>query len=226
MRIRPWRDGSRTPAARNQPVMSQFECPMGDEDCPLRSGSQPAVHVTDLVEGKVAKIQHYCRRCAEKFNLVQPKTPIKISAEVLEDLLAASGAEDQPGSRPRATGRSDELCCPGCDLTLSDFKARGRLGCPRCYDVFQEVLLPVLERVHDSIQHVGDHPSLEGRDLARADQLAEVQRQLRDAVEQEDYERAAVLRDQVLRLEKGQKLSGSTAPEVLEEDPDEDIDLR
>ena len=73
--------------------------------------------------------------------------------------------------------------------------------------------MPVLERVHDSIQHVGGHPPVEGRNLARADELAELQRRLRDAVQEEDYEAAAGLRDKIQKLEqrRGHSAAGDSA---------------
>jgi protein arginine kinase activator len=76
-----------------------------------------------------------------------------------------------------------------------EFRSRGRLGCPRDYEVFARGLLPLLQRAHGATRHVGKaarrSPSASRRLLLRA--------QLRRAIAREDFELAARLRDQ-LRL--------------------------
>ena len=63
--------------------------------------------------------------------------------------------------------------------------------------------MPLLERVHEGAsQHVGKVPSRAGTDERRPAALLRLRAALKDAVAEEDYERAARLRDQIKELEK------------------------
>ena len=159
-----------------------------------------SIHIMDLREGNVVGQQHFCVSCAESAGVVQPKTPIKFSTtEILEDLLG--GLKTQQKDKK---GTGDETVCPGCGLNASDFKLRGRLGCPRCYEVFRSSLLPLLERVHDGTSHRGRFPGRTAMDVAAADKMAELKRRLDSAIQEENYEEAAQLRDKLQQAEKAE----------------------
>ena len=151
--------------------------------------------IMDLSGGALVGQQHLCSACAENMGVVQPKTQIKLSSEILEDLLGGLKGKSQTQEPP-------ETACPGCGLSLSDFKVRGRLGCPRCYESFKPALVPLLRRVHDASSHRGRLPGRTTADLARADALAELRRRLEDAIQAERYEEAARIRDELRRAEK------------------------
>jgi len=71
-----------------------------------------------------------------------------------------------------------------------------RLGCEECYIAFAERLLPVLKRVHNATRHTGHVPP-SGRDSARDFELQRLRRELKQAIHNEDYERAAAVRDRI-----------------------------
>lgn len=159
--------------------------------------------IMDLSAGSVTGQQHLCANCAESMGLVQPKQ-IKLSSEILEDLLG--GLKGKTG----AGGRRAQAC-PGCGLTLPEFKVKGRLGCPRCYETFRAELVPLLLRVHEASSHRGRLP---GRAPAAAaapvDTLADLRRRLEEAVRGERYEEAARLRDELRTAEQGGKAEGKS----------------
>jgi protein arginine kinase activator len=82
-----------------------------------------------------------------------------------------------------------------------EFKAAGRCGCPRDYDVFRAPLLPLLERIHRGVKHVGKVPLHAVQHAALQTELRDLRQQLRTAVEQESYEEAARLRDLIRQKE-------------------------
>jgi protein arginine kinase activator len=87
-------------------------------------------------------------------------------------------------------------------LTFRDFRESGRLGCPHCYETYASHLQRLLRRVHGSTQHVGKvylPPDPSASDLER--RLQALRRKLNRAVESEDFERAAELRDEIRSLE-------------------------
>jgi protein arginine kinase activator len=157
--------------------------------------------VMDLTNGAVTGSQHVCAACAEQLGIAQPKLPPKFSAEMLEDLLGGL-----KGSKP-AAGRARVDACPGCGMTPTEFRSKGRFGCPRCYEAFRGDLMPLLQRIHEAQTHRGRLPARSepaaptGEDRA----LLDLRRRLDDAVRGERYEEAAKLRDDLRRAERGEE---------------------
>ncbi len=95
---------------------------------------------------------------------------------------------------------SEDLKCPKCGLTSSEFQEIGKLGCEKCYETFEEKLTPLLKRLQGSVQHAGK--SLPGRKQLR--EIETLKDELKKSIEKEEYERAAVLRDRIKELEKNE----------------------
>lgn len=104
--------------------------------------------------------------------------------------------------------------CESCGTSISEFKHTGLLGCAACYRRFETQLTPLLERAHEGgTHHVGKVPkrqlestaragaqeSLLGDAVERAARLGLLRQQLEEAVQAEQYERAAMIRDEISR---------------------------
>jgi protein arginine kinase activator len=166
---------------------------MSCEQCHER---EAVIHLTQIVNEQVTTL-HLCERCAADKGVEspgsQPKTP-------LGTFLAAMGQElpDQAPA-PRAGDN-----CPRCGGTLQDFRESGRLGCSDCYRSFEAPLRDLLRRLHGSTHHVGERYADKEAAPAPAvprPQAAELREQLRLAVETENFELAAELRDRLRVLE-------------------------
>lgn len=145
------------------------------------------VHVTEIDDANQKRELHLCEQCHGQSGGGDTS---------LETLLAGALSASAP--------RPPELACSACGLPYAEFRSRGRLGCPECYTVFAEALDPLLEKIHTAKRHIGKSPgdgSNEQRTRAR--KLVETRRRLHDAVEREDFEAAARLRDELRALEEG-----------------------
>ncbi len=98
---------------------------------------------------------------------------------------------------------------PHCGFTQADFKKAGRLGCSGCYVTFAEGLEGLLKTMHKGTQHVGKipHDLQQSRDLS--DKLKSLLKKLDKVVAEEDFEQAAVVRDEIKATKE--KLSEITA---------------
>ena len=103
---------------------------------------------------------------------------------------------------------SAEKKCPTCASTYSDIANNGKVGCPDCYETFREELSRMIQSVHGTTSHTGSVPARHRAMQARAEQLKKLKNELRDAVQKEDYEAAAKLRDEVRKLESGTEKEG------------------
>jgi len=136
-----------------------------------------------------------CESCAAEKGLHTPSPPANLP---LADFLAKMG-EDQAGELGAG---GEDLTCPFCGLTASAFKEVGRLGCPQCYSTFEPSLRGLLRRIHGGTQHVGKvylPPDPSVTELEK--RLEGLKRKLQRAIDAEDFERAAELRDQIRTLE-------------------------
>lgn len=99
-----------------------------------------------------------------------------------------------------------EAACPRCGDTWSDIQKSGKVGCAACYQTFADRLLPFVQKIHGTGIHVGRAPRQEQRDPSQTQTealLAQLQAQLDAAVAEQNYEQAAVYRDEIRALMGG-----------------------
>jgi protein arginine kinase activator len=111
----------------------------------------------------------------------------------LADLLLGLGASHEI---EQAAG-GVELKCPHCGFTQADFKKSGRLGCPECYKTFAEGLEGLLKSMHKGIRHTGKVPEALREKRDASERLKTLQQKLAKAIEEENFEQAAILRDEI-----------------------------
>jgi protein arginine kinase activator len=162
-------------------------------DCQL-CGKKPAtIHYTELSAGSAVEY-HICQECAQAKGLFKPsggKAKFSVS-DFLTTMSSTNGSAEAAES-----GR-----CPRCGQTFAEFRETGRLGCSECYTAFADLLRPLLRRVHGSTRHVGKRPSgAPSPDGEKVAELVRLREALRRALEREDFEQCADLRDKIRKVE-------------------------
>ena len=168
--------------------------------CDICGKNQATVHLTEIVDDKMTEL-HLCEECAQK------KSAQMESHFGLADLLAGLA---EVGTGFSKTKKEPNIRCPRCGLTYEDFKKIGRLGCGDCYSAFRESLIPLLKRIHGSTQHYGKSPKRvlqkpTVKIAKRKNELLEMKERLQKAIELEEFEEAARLRDKIRGMEKKKK---------------------
>jgi protein arginine kinase activator len=163
---------------------------------PCERCNKPAtVHMTEISGGKPHDV-HLCDACAQEAGYVQQShVPIN---ELLNQFLKAH-ANIGDTQTPR---------CPDCGMTWQEFKDTGLLGCSKDYDLFVNQLGGVVERAQQGATHhtgkavsITAHEKKEDPVKLRQQELNKLRKELARAVEDESYEAAARLRDQIKALE-------------------------
>jgi len=172
--------------------------------CQACGKSTATVHFTEIQDNKMTEL-NLCDRCAEEKGLHTPASKHKFS---MADLMAGM-VDDMTSAEEQRVGH---VQCPRCGLLYSAFKETGRLGCSQCYDAFQFQLRPLLRRIHGSTRHAGKVPTRDGEGVSRARQVQRLHDELQVAIEKEEFERAAEIRDAIKRIEK-EAATGETAGE-------------
>lgn len=155
------------------------------------------LHVTEIRDGEVQAI-HLCEGCAQGY--LSPTDEAEADDDLESSASSLSAKLDQLAGEDELDDL-DHLVCPNCSITFAEFRSKGRLGCPQDYEVFGEELIPLLENIHSAQQHTGKIPRRAPDGSQRQYQLIKLRNDLRIAVEEEDYETAASLRDEILTLE-------------------------
>jgi len=153
-----------------------------------RCDQEATVHLTQVMNGQMQKM-HLCADCAKELGVNEE------SGFTISDILLGKGA-----AAPLSSARSS--VCESCGLTLVKFRKTGRFGCPACYQAFERELLPILRSMHHAQEHEGRCPRNREKTLGLRDRQEDLEAKLDQAVKDEDYERAAELRDELRRLEE------------------------
>jgi len=167
--------------------------------CQICAKKTATVHLTEIINDQMTEL-HLCEDCAKEKGIAGLGQPFG-----LQDLLAGLvdfGAQVTPDKKTVTQ-------CPNCKMSYEDFRKIGRLGCSQCYDTFKKTLEPLLKKIHGSVQHLGKAPLHEHAADTPAfkskKDLQQMKLKLQKAIEAEEFEQAAQIRDKIKQLEKENK---------------------
>ncbi|MNI23949.1 hypothetical protein D3C73_775520 [compost metagenome] len=166
-------------------------------------GKRPAsLHFTKIVNGDKNEF-HICEACAREKGEMIPGISNGFS---IHNLL--SGLLDfDPSSSSKAASKASAIRCEDCGLTYAQFSKLGRFGCGSCYKSFSEKLDPLFKRIHGNTVHVGKVPKRTGGLIKHKREIENLKKDMMVRIEQEEFEQAAQIRDQIREIEK--KLAGN-----------------
>lgn len=177
--------------------------------CDVCKENRATIHHTQIIKGNKT-VAHLCETCCEEQDPITPDLLAKVVgatqpliATAKEGASKEGGATTKEKARAAAERAATQPTCPQCGVTLDEFKRTGRLGCPEDYQVFEKSLIPILERIHGSSEHVGRVPSTSDETASTEVQLRTLERELEQATVAEEYERAAELRDRIKEMRGG-----------------------
>ena len=160
--------------------------------CDICGKNKATVHLTEIVDEQMSEM-HLCEECSRQKS-VQMEQQFGLA-----DLLA--GLSDF--NKQQKDVEKVKLKCTNCGLTYDDFRKFGRLGCSECYESFKTHLAMLLKKIHGSNQHLGKSPiKIPQQERQRIESLQGLKMQLQQAIQMEDFEKAAELRDQIRQVEQ------------------------
>ena len=159
--------------------------------CSICKEKPATVHLTQIVGDKMQKLD-LCEDCAKTKGINDPTSFGLADLDLMLGLGASQQLEQAAGGV--------ELKCPRCGFTQADFKKSGRLGCPECYKTFADGLAGLLKTMHKGTRHTGKAPEALRATRENADKLKTLQTKLARAIKDENYEQAALLRDEIKQL--------------------------
>jgi len=158
------------------------------------------IQVTKIINGEKQEIR-LCEECARNSQeLVLGMGHVHHQFgffDLLSGLLNNDIAQQQAAFRYHQPSR-----CERCNYTYDQFQQTGKLSCENCYQSFSHQLEGLLRRIHGANRHTGKIPLRTGGTLKLKNDLNQLKEKLKNAIAKEEFEEAAVLRDQIRNLEK------------------------
>lgn len=149
-------------------------------------------HIQKIINGN--KSEYYlCKECS----LEMGEFPFSFKNETDDFFSGFFGSYAKQISSPT------ENICPTCKTTLSEFLKKGKMGCSHCYESFAESLKKPLQQIHGAAAHTGKIPKRSGKSISLEVQVKHLQKELETAVSNQEFERAASLRDEIRTLKEG-----------------------
>jgi len=181
------------------------------------------VHLKGITNGMKAEL-HLCQECSIGMtSIVNMEMPINLE-NILSSLGNMSGA-DSPislenifkgilesvqikGPTPQPANPANPKIprkapgpCSVCELNYDEFKTTGKLGCEACYQAFPKEIVTLFKNVQNSSRHEGKYPKRFGTQIRQQQEVDKLRTMLKTAINEENYEEAARIRDQIRSLE-------------------------
>lgn len=162
------------------------------QDCRKREAQ---VHLTQILNNEKIGLS-LCKECAAARGFHSPLDNIPFPlAEILSGLAKNAGSTSK--SEPM-----ESLVCPVCKVTFEEFTRLGRFGCGNCYRAFRPRLEGIMRKIHGASLHRGKNPRVEEGSagpsaVVPVREEERLESELKKAIEAEDFERAAELRDKL-----------------------------
>lgn len=166
------------------------------ERCKKREAT---THLREVINGNV-KETHLCSECASELgydSIFTNFSPFGMMGMNIGNFLGGLFAQGMPEIAPESDRR-----CSFCGTTLEEMANSAKAGCAHCYKEFYNELIPSIQRIHGRTRHIGKIPGRAGKQMRLQQEIAELKRQLGDAVQKQEYEKAAELRDKIKEMEK------------------------
>ncbi len=160
---------------------------------------------TEIING-AKKEQHLCDECAADYTSFQMEKPLLNSDLTLNDLLSTL-LEAYNNSNPAKKGEvKPDTVCDKCNMSFEEFLQKGRFGCANCYRSFHKKLGKTLKGIQGAEVHMGKRPkgyvSSTDRILKDISEVERLNLMLQEAIEKEEFEEAARLRDLIRQMKK------------------------
>jgi len=187
-----------------------MECPLTGKPC-----EKPKPYsITEIENGQVYTFK-LCEDCILAYIEKQKSNPVQKTVNVIQKLVKTLGTllgmltktkpepEPEPESKPEKILSSMDIRCPVCGSAFTDLASKMKFGCPQCFETFSGPTIHLVKTLQDGLKHVGKVPKTHGvshkskKKINPARYLAIKQGQMEDAVVAEDYEKAALIRDQM-----------------------------
>lgn len=167
--------------------------------CTHCNKNEANTHIKRIINGHKEEM-YLCSECANELGVMEDFSFEPFTFDGFFGNLLGAGV-----SRLNSLVGIDR--CQSCGTTMNDIVNSGHLGCPDCYTRFEERLTPSIEKIHGKVKHIGKNvtytESTNSSDEEKSpNQLEQLKIDLKQAIKEQRFEDAAVIRDKIKELNK------------------------
>ena len=149
--------------------------------------SDMTINRSDMT-GKTCAV-HICSKCAEELGINSNSITSSVM-KTIQSIISKKIADE------------NNRCCPVCGQKLLVLKKEFRAGCPECYSIFKTEIEEMMSQRGLKNAYSGSLPRrLASFKSSLTDRMA-IRAKLENAINSEEYEKAAIYRDYLKALEK------------------------
>lgn len=165
-----------------------------------------SVFISSIINGKETRI-YLCDDCAKDYPLLNFNFQDLFS---IKDVIDKLNIDEDTSIKEKKENllvmnndcEEKSIACPNCYSTYDEYRDTGRLGCSKCYEVFESQLKPILKNIYGYDEYIGKSPKKDSEHIYISKEIRILKEDLNRAIEQEEYEKAADIRDKIKDLEK------------------------
>lgn len=160
---------------------------------------EATTHIKRVVNGETTQ-SHLCSECAQSLGYDNFFDSFSLNIPNIFSSFFGDTAFALPGSKTER--------CEKCGSSFEDIVSTGMVGCADCYKKFFDRLLPSIQRIHGRAKHSGSAPQNVKQQISREktpeEKIADLQSQMQKEIESQNFEQAAVIRDEIKKLKEAQ----------------------
>lgn len=161
---------------------------------------------TEIIKG-LKKEQHLCEECATDYTSFQMEKPLLNSDLTLGDLLSTLLDNYNAADKKKIDGINSSITCSTCGTSYEEFIQKGRFGCSNCYTNFHSQLGKTFKGIQGAEVHTGKRPkgyitAVQDKVTKDFTEVEKLSLKLQSAIEKEEFEEAARLRDLIKQMKK------------------------
>ena len=158
------------------------------------------VQITQTINNQKT-VKYLCEACAsakQDSSLDYPFNMGNLLTSIMENIYGIS----------QFPVKEIDSLCNNCGMTFEEFIGNGKFGCSNCYTAFRPRLVPIFRRLHGSSTHNGKVPARNNIGKMAKKELLNLKSMLEESIKNEEFEKAAQIRDKIKTLEKKHKKIG------------------
>lgn len=157
---------------------------------------EATTHIKRVINGEATE-SHLCRNCAQNMGVGSFFDDFSLN---LPDIFSGFF-----GDSAFALGESRLDRCEKCGCCFDDIIKSGSVGCADCYEKFYQKLLPSVQRIHGKAKHAGKVPvrsevNSHAKEKTAEEKIADLQKEMDKAVSEQNFEKAAIIRDEIKKM--------------------------
>ncbi len=154
--------------------------------------TEATTHIKRIINGETAE-HHLCKNCAYELGFSDSFSDFGINISELFSSFLGDFSVKSLSNRV--------LRCEKCGSAFDDIARSGKIGCADCYAIFYDKLLPSIQRIHGKTKHEGKIAKSAGNELRLEREISDMRAQLNQAIDEQNFELAASLRDKIREME-------------------------